>query len=382
MQSTSHKRFSVSVVSCDSYETDMRRVVDSLLAPLGGISSFVKPGNSVLIKPNLLTSRTPDKAVTTHPEVVRAIIRMVKNAGGIPSVADSPANVTKLDRVWNETGFAAMCREEQVPLLSLEESGSRQFIFEEVAVTIAKPVLDADVIINVPKVKTHVLTIFTGAVKNLYGTIPGFQKTQLHRLFPTPADFGRLLAALYGEVRPTLSIADGIIGMEGEGPSAGRPAHLGFLAASADAVALDLVMCSRLGINPDAVPYFAPLRKTGCGPESVSMVDIVGTADASAAAANFRVPSTLPGRLIPGWLVKSIGRWLWIRPAIGDSCISCGLCVKSCPVNALSMETGEKPVLNPQLCIGCCCCHEVCPKQAIAMKQSPLLSAVRMGRLP
>lgn len=356
---------------CRNYSDSLEGALQRLLAPLGGMADFVRPGQSVLIKPNLLTDRAPEEAVTTHPEVVRAIIRAVRACGGNPSVADSPASAAKLEQVWEKTGFRALCEDEGVPLLNLERAGSLPFTMDGISFHVAKPVLETDVLISVPKVKTHTLTTLTAAVKNLYGTLPGYQKAQLHMAFPSPSEFGRMLRAINSKVRPALNIADGIVGMEGEGPAAGKPVALGFLAASKDSEAMDLALCRLLGINPAAVPYLDPARSRD--PTAQSSVP---------QPAHFRVPSTLGARLIPAPLVRLLGRLIWIRPNISESaCIQCGRCVKACPVNALSLESGwPAPRLAPSKCIGCCCCHEICPEQAITMGQSPTVRLLRRGK--
>lgn len=375
-------RAKVAIVKCSTYSAGLQEAIDSLLAELGGTGVFVKPGQSVLIKPNLLASRTPDQAVTTHPEVVRALIRAFRGHGAEPCVGDSPNNVVKIEKVWERTGFSALCREEGVSLVNFEKAGSTRFTVDGVSFTVAQPVLDADVLVNVPKVKTHVLTIFTGAVKNLYGTVPGFQKTSLHKSYPTPRDFGRLLAALYSKVKPQLSIADGVVGLEGNGPSAGDPVELGFLAGSEDSVALDIALCRLLRIDLRAVPYFRELRKARLGETDWNNIEMTGTPIEDVAPAEFRTPSTLLGRLIPGWLMRRLKRYLWIRPEFLDHCVACGLCVKACPVGALSLEGRERPLLAGKKCIECCCCHEACPEKAVRMTQSPLFNAIRRGRLP
>lgn len=369
----------VALTGCPGYGKELRPAVEELLGHLGGIQAFVQPGQKVFIKPNMLTNRLPEQAVTTHPELVRVVIHLIREAGASPSVGDSPASAIKTEKVWEGTGFRQLCDEEKVPLVSLEEAGSVPFTHGDCAFSIAKPVLDADVVINMPKVKTHVLTILTAAMKNLYGTIPGYQKVMLHRNHPTPGDFGRIIAALNLHVKPALTIADGILGMEGDGPSAGTPIHLGVLSASADTVSMDLALCRLLGITERAVPYFRHVEDLK---QTRMDLDLVGTGLEALKPDRFRVPGTLRSRLIPGWMIRLIRPFVWIRPAITDACIACGLCVDACPVAALSRDAGAPPVLAPKKCIGCCCCHEVCPAKAIDMTQSPLLNRVRRGRLP
>lgn len=376
-----HTRSRVAFEKCPGYSPDMRPHVERVLAGIGGIESFVRPGQSVLIKPNLLTSRTPDQAVTTHPEVVRALIRILRERGAEPAVGDSPANVMKMEQVWEQTGFRQLCREENVRLINMDRAGSETFVLAGTKIAIARPVLDADVVISVPKVKTHVLTVFTGAVKNLYGAIPGFQKATLHKRFPKPARFGEMLSGLYGKIRPALAIADGVVGMDGDGPSGGSPVQLGFLAASADSVALDAAICRLLGIDADCVPYLRNMERLGLGATRPGNVELVGAPPEEIRPERFRVPGTLLSNLIPGWLVRLLGPCIWIRPVFKDHCISCGQCVKACPADALSIARGARPVLNPKKCIGCCCCHEICPEKAVEMTQSPLLSFVRRGRM-
>jgi uncharacterized protein (DUF362 family)/Pyruvate/2-oxoacid:ferredoxin oxidoreductase delta subunit len=365
----------VTFENCKGYDAPLDEPLKRLLGPLGGMQAYVQPGQSVLIKPNMLTDRSPEEAVTTHPEVVRAVIRAVRECGGRPSVADSPASAVKLEQVWRKTGFQQMCQEEDTPLLNLERAGSVAFAEDGFSFFVAKPVVQSDVLISVPKVKTHVLTTFTAAVKNLYGTLPGYQKAQLHEAYPRPADFGRLLSAIHSRVKPALNIADGIVGMEGDGPSAGSPVRFGFLASSDSAIALDTALCALLGIPISAVPYLTH------APPAAREFQMAGAALPRLAVSRVRVPSTLPARLFPKSLVRLLQRFLWVRPQVCDACIRCGRCVESCPAGALVLESADpRPRLTPEKCIGCCCCHEICPPKAIRMTLSPLLNFMRRGR--
>ncbi len=370
----------VTIAHCESYSEDLSEVLRTLLAPLGGIEAFVSTGQSVLIKPNMLTDRLPEQAVTTHPELVRAVIRLVKTAGGIPSVGDSPASAVKVERVMERTGFVALCQEEDTPLIQFEAAGSKGHHQDGFTFNIANPVQDADVVINMPKVKTHVLTTLTAAIKNTYGAVPGYQKTLLHKRFARPSDFGKLVWAIYQTVKPTLNIADAIIGMEGAGPSGGTPVALNFIAASADGAAMDLALCELLNIPPRSVPYLPPNVETAT-PVHAELHDVC-FGNKRATTRSLDLPSTLAVRLIPKWVTRLIEPFVWIRPVISTVCIHCGQCVKACPVDALSMLPNERPTLNPLLCIGCCCCHEVCPVKAIEMTQSPLLNVIRRSKMP
>jgi len=370
----------VALVRCSAYTSGVETAVERLLAHLGGMKAFVSKGQKVLIKPNLLTDRAPAQAVTTHPEVLRAIIRLVRKAGGQPMVGDSPASVTKLETVWEKTGMKTLCEEEETPLLNLEKGGSRTFEIDGLSVNISRPVLEADVVINVPKVKTHVLTTLTGAVKNMYGAVPGYHKTHLHKMRPNPVNFGRLVAGIYDCVTPALSIADGIVGMEGSGPSGGAHIALGFLAASPDAYALDVTLCRILGIRMAVVPTLQAYVKSHATAKGTG-ITLAGATVKDVSPGSFSAPHSL-ARLIPAWLAKPLAKLVWIRPSFTDRCVFCGRCVEACPASALTSQKDERPVLNPRACIECCCCHEICPETAIEMTPSPFLRIVRRGKQP
>jgi len=370
----------VAISRCPDYTSGLDEALKTLLGHLGGIDRFIKPGQTVLIKPNLLTDRKPEEAVTTHPELVRCVIRLLRAHNASVLVADSPANAVKLDRVWEKTGFATMCAEEDVPLVSLEKSDTKTITIAGVPLSMPRPVMEADAIINMPKVKTHALTMLTAGIKNMYGTIPGFQKTRLHMQYPKPKQFSEFLAGFFKQVQPTLTIADAVVGMEGNGPSAGRPVKLGFLAASSNTIALDVALCNILNIPIRHVPYLVLLAGKHLDRPGKT-IEIVGTSIEDVKPIRFRLPGTLAIRLIPQRLVRFLGPYIWIRPQVTESCAGCRQCVDACPADALIFNgQRQRPILHSDKCIECCCCHEVCPERAIKMQPSPLVRIFRFGR--
>lgn len=364
---------------CSSY--DLASDAVSALLHDAGFPSANLAGKSVVVKPNLLSDKEPERAITTHPEVVRPILRALKATGAIPSVADSPCSATKLEQVWDKTGFKALCKEENVELINAEKSGSTRLSFEGISYSIAKPFMDADAIVNVPKLKTHVLTSLTAGVKNLYGTIPGYQKAQLHKQFPDVHSFSRLLADIHRNCPPVFNVLDAITGMQGEGPSAGEKFNFGFVAAAPSAVTLDFAMAKLLNIKPSAIPYLPLLAAPLSPSEFTKRLEFCGDISEHDRF-NIKTPSTLRVRLIPRWLVALIAPFVWIRPIFKDNCIKCGKCIQACPVTAIAFNDNKNVTLSPEICIGCCCCHEICPVSAVEMTQSPLLNFIRKGRMP
>lgn len=357
----------VAFARCGGYSRDeVGAAVAKALGALGGIGSFGLAGKRVLVKPNLLCDRPPEDAVTTHPEILRAVIRMLKAVGADVRVGDSPASAVLLRRVWEKTGTEAVCREEGVPLVSFEGGEMRLVRRDGIELLVAAEALDSDMIVNLPKVKTHGMTFFTCGVKKFYGLLPGYQKTRRHREHPNPLAFARLLRALLAETPPQICIADGVVGMEGEGPSNGTPVRLGFIAASRSPVALDIAICRKVGIPVGRVPYLAD--------DADALPPELGDLPADYRA-RMRPPSTWKSLAVPAPVAKFCARWLWVRPSFDAvACKKCGRCAAACPKNAIAFEKGQTPALGkPRECVGCCCCHEVCPVGAIHMRTGPLL---------
>jgi uncharacterized protein (DUF362 family) len=245
----------VSLVQATSYEQEiLDAALESVLKPLGGIEAFVKPGDRVLLKPNLLTGARPGKECTTRAELVCRVAKLVKAAGGHPFLGDSPA-FGSARGVASANGYLPMLEELGVPIVELQ--GKRYQTVSEAFnhLLLCKEAMEADVVINLPKVKSHAQLTLTLGVKNLFGCVPGKMKAWWHMEAGKDRDrFGQMLVETARAIAPNLTIMDGIIGHEGNGPSGGEPRLLGVLGASADVFALDRAMVAVLDVDPAQVP--------------------------------------------------------------------------------------------------------------------------------
>ena len=369
----------VSIERCNSYDRAVvteavRRAVDGV----GGMARFVSRGARVLIKPNLLSAKPPERAVTTHPEIVRAVALLVLEAGGVPQVGDSPAAAYRgIENLWAETGMRGVCDELGVELVNFEKAGPVAVDGETMSFHIARHAVEADVIVSVPKLKTHGLCVMTGAIKNMYGTLPGMMKAEYHRTFTKPQTFNPILPELYRAVRPALSIMDAVVAMEGDGPAAGAPKQIGAVLASEDAVAVDAVCSELTRLSPRRVPAVRLAAERGVGVADLGQIDVIGCPIADVKPDEFRHARTTPLRFIPEFMLALARPFVWIRPRFGPRCEGCGLCAKKCPVQALHIEN-ERPVLDANRCIECLCCHEICPAEAVEVDMSFLARMMSM----
>ena len=365
----------VTVEKCQNYFGDTaRKAIERGLAPLGGIKAFVKPGQKVLLKPNLLRKARPEEAVTTHPAVVKAVAELVIAAGGKVIIGDSPGaagphtrnNLIKLyrgcglDRVANETGaeLALDTDQEIVPL----PAGK---IIKRIELT--KYAGEVDVIINLPKLKTHCFTLLTGAVKNLFGLVPGLIKPAYHAKFPDVDDFSTMLVDLMELVSPALTIVDAVWAMEGDGPNAGTTRETGLIVTGKNTAAVDAVLSQIMGIDPLIISTTLRCVERGLLPEDLSAIEVRGVELSEVIQSDFKIP---PGRThaFPRWAVPfmPIAKLLLsTRPRINKrNCVGCGDCERVCPVNTISMNNG-KAHIHLSNCIRCYCCHETCTHHAI-----------------
>ena len=362
----------VVIKRCYLYRRDrVFQAVKEAVDLIGGMDRFVRPGDTVLVKPNMLAAKEPERAITTHPLVLEAVVQLVKGAGGKPLIGDSPGGAVRgIKRYWKNTGFAEVAGRQNIPLVSFESAGVYIKQRRGISYYIVKPALDADVVINLPKLKTHNLTLFTGAVKNLFGTVPGFRKGEYHKEFPNPDRFAEAMVDIYALVKPSLSIMDGILSMEGNGPSSGTPRGLGLILASPDGVALDAVAQAVIGFGPDEVHTTTSASQQEIGQGNLGQIDVLGETLEKAKVAGFLLPTNHFLKLIPEFISRSLARFIWTRPRVDPGkCNGCQVCVDFCPVAVMSMNE-KLPVIDYGGCINCMCCDEVCTEGAIYQEMS------------
>jgi uncharacterized protein (DUF362 family)/NAD-dependent dihydropyrimidine dehydrogenase PreA subunit len=373
----------VAVAKAGDYgEGTIFSAVSRLFELLGGISQFASPGQSVVLKPNLLMSAAPERAITTHPQVVGALARSFRTAGASVRIVDSPGSGTP----WSESSLRKLydkCAMEPLAGDGIElnfNTALRKVAFPQGKLVrsfeLIEAALDCDALVSVAKAKTHTFQIMTGAVKNLFGLIPGFDKPGYHARLKNARNFARMIVDLAQLARPALTVVDAVVGMEGDGPTSGNLRKLGFLMASTDAHALDVVLAHVMSLDPLIVPTVAVARDRGLTTGAFGDIEIVGDAQAVVPVSDFVPPRTVGGAGFggAGWLVSLLQpvlkKMFVLNPVpVKSLCVGCGACEDACPNLAVTIVDGKAKVKRDQ-CIRCYCCHEVCPHGAMKLKGS------------
>ena len=377
----------IAITRCQEYDPkQVYRAVKTSLEQVDGIHKLLSNGKKkVLLKPNLLSSSLgPEHAVNTHPVVVRAVVDFFqKECGAEVYIGDSCGSlrsgstnkafkVTKLDVVAQETGARWINFDQDKHIEIKKPHGATLPTFKMAGI-----VKDADLVVSIPKLKTHGLVKYTGAIKNTLGVIPAKGKKDVHVQAPKPSVFAKALVDVYEEVKPQLTVMDAIVGMEGNGPNAGDPRKVGLIIAGRDGVALDVVASKIIGYDPMSIPTTRYAWERGLGVGELSKIRVLGAEIQEVAIPDFKRSSSLAKDFALNFLPGAVFAKLFDMSTSATSsvcesnCTRCYACVKNCPVGAMSTVEG-RVVVDKEMCIGCYCCDEVCDYKAIEMRRSTM----------
>jgi len=357
-------------VSIARVEKNVEHAIERAIALLG----WSPKESTYLIKPNMLNAKTSEEGVTTDPRIIGAIARYLKERGITALVGDSPGNAYpgKARMVFEKTGMMEAIRKYGASYVDFEETPANLVRINGEVVTsigLGSPIMKSS-IINVAKLKTHMQTMMTGAIKNIaMGSIQGSGKSLIHEVGKDPTKMAKAIVDIYEFLRPkiALNVMDAIVCMEGNGPSSGSPIRLGLVMASQDALALDMASFRVAGVDPLVIPYIKEASRRGLGPRLPDEIELLGDAPVPA---KFRLPSTIASRLttFAGAMAYSV-----LKSSVSfdkSRCTKCGECKGICPTKAISMS--PFPTVDRKKCITCYSCHEVCEHNAVIIKKSVL----------
>ena len=363
----------VSISECPDYDIErVRLAVSESLDRLGGIGKFIKPGEKVLLKVNLLFPSAPEEAVTTHPSVVKAVIEQVEKAGGTAIVGDSPGltfTISRLEKTYKKCGMYEAIEGTKAELNWNTESAIVENPGGKImkSLEVIKVIEEVDRIIAMPKPKTHSFTVFTGATKVLYGVMPGLVKAAYHSKLPDPYNFCDMLLDIQEYVQADLFIMDAVVGMDGKGPSGGNPRTVGRILASDNPLAMDVVACSMVGIEPTSVPTISNGIERELTTGKLGDIMMHGQEQGDFPLIRFE-PAMKANVRIPRFIMNFVGNRFTKKPVpVREKCIGCGACAMGCLRHCIEIVEG-KARMNYRECIRCYCCHELCPERAIEIK--------------
>ncbi len=370
--------------SCKSYDVNLiKEKLNESIHSLGGISKFIDSGDRVLLKVNMLMKKKPEEATTTHPAFVEALASLLIDHDCEVVIGDSPGgpfNVKALKGMYSACGYEDITRRLPVKLNTNVES--REVNNENCKVikklSVIDAIYDVDKVISVSKLKTHGMMRFTGAVKNMFGTIPGLIKAEYHFKMPEIDEFSDMLVDVCVNANPVLSFMDGIVGMEGAGPSAGDPRDVGVIISSDNPYSLDRVAIEIVGMDANSVPTVQKSIERSLTHADLEKIEITGNSISEFRINDYVIPkignpsflsnAPAPVRRLADSLLKP-------RPVFDKvTCIGCGECARCCPPDAIDMVS-SKPDVDLDKCIRCYCCQELCPVKAVDIYK-PLLNRI------
>lgn len=367
----------VYLARCQSYRAEeLEPLVDRAFREFH-IYDKLKPGMTAVLKPNLIMRSHPEEAICTHPAFVCAVGKCVQKAGAQVLIVESPGGPYTpglMKSHFKACGYTEMAEQHGFSLYT--DCKSREIALPEGSLcrslSVVEPFLDADFLIDLAKLKTHSMVGFSGAVKNLFGAVPGLQKPELHCRFPEQADFSRMLAELCAFLKPDFAFLDGIWAMEGDGPTSGTRRELGALIASDNPFAADVCAAGLVGMDPGEILMLRFGNEKGLGPLSQNELEIIGDDPAALCLTDFRrarASSTDFIDRLPKILRPAAKKLTTPYPRIRKKgCIGCGKCAESCPQHTISLKDG-KAEINYKNCIHCFCCHEMCPRHTIDVRR-------------
>lgn len=377
----------VALMQCNEYDLELIiKKINEGIEILGGWEKYIKPNSTVLLKPNMISPKKPETAITTHPVFLQAMIRILKSMNCIVWIGDSSGGLfggtSPTKQSFIVTGYAEIAEKENAVIKNFDMEGTVKIIPNSgltPEMNIAKPMFEADYVINLPKLKTHVAALYTGAMKNLFGCIPGLKKAEYHKIGSKSEDFANIIVDINEAVNVTLNIMDAIVAMDGDGPTGGNPYEMHKILISDNALALDMTATKMINVDAKEVPILKAAINRKFGPESFKDVYVDGDYEHVPTVVNFKLPRTM-NRLSNSKLAAKIMPYAVdftkSRPKVNlKSCKQCNMCVNSCPVEAINIETKE---ISYDKCIECMCCHELCLYHAVELKKlNPLAGMIK-----
>ncbi len=367
----------VASVKCDGYSQDdvdaaVERSMSLIKFNRGGIN-----GKTVLLKVNCLMAASPERHITTHPSIVSALCRHFFEKGAKSVRIGESSGVGghgRTTRALEECGMAKVATDCGAELVDFDKHKIITIDKPYMKIGIAEAAMKADLLVSVPKLKTHTFTKYTGAVKNMFGCLPSDGKANVHRVAGGEPRFSEMLVDIYSLVKPQLAVMDAVWGMEGNGPTYGPPIKIGAILASTNAVELDLAAAWMTGFEPMEINTnrIAFERGLVSGKEAHIVGDVFRVP-------GFRKPDT--ARLAAVNFFQGIFYNLTrLEPASNGKCIGCSTCAKGCPVGAIEMVE-NRPKFDRNKCIYCYCCHELCPHSAMDLRRSPKILPNKIRRM-
>ena len=377
------KKEIVSLIKCKEYEYNtVKKGIEESFANLGGIEKFIDKGDRVLLKLNLLMKKKPEDATTTHPVFAKALAEILIGYGAEVIIGDSPGgpfNTNALKGVYRACGIEKIANETGAKLNyntnSMEIKNEKGLILKKI--TAIQVLNEVDKVISVSKLKTHGMMMFTGAVKNMFGIVAGLEKAEYHVRMPENIDFSNALVDICLAAKPVLSFMDGIVAMEGDGPSAGTPREVGVIIASTSPYHLDVVATTIIGLVPNKVPTVQRCIERGLCKGNLDDIDIRGNSIDKVIVRDFIVPEIrsldlLEGK-VPKFLRDILNHLMQPKPVfLHNKCVGCEDCALNCPPKVIDM-VDNKPIVDLDGCIRCFCCQELCPVKAIDIHRPVLM---------